>query len=139
MSDSKFAWTVFLILLIVAGFLICSEIVLCVTCCSCGFHAACRYAMISKHVRAYALPPRDQFSEVQRHYWRFVQSLLPFQEGRDETEQWLENNSGRRSSLWQTLWGDIRKIAYLLVALMIWPCAMLIHGLFLGIRSCFEP
>lgn len=138
MSESKFGSTLFTILLCLVCFLFFSEIAICIACFVYGFCAAREYTRIGKHVWACSLPSKVQFTESQRLYWQFIQSNLPFGTHPNEAEQWLEEHSGHYFSIRQSLWEGIKKVAFVVVALMIWPCAIIIHGFLLGFMSCRE-
>ncbi len=138
MSDSKLQnalLTAFLFFVVVLFF---GELAVLIACCCYAFCAAREYVRIARQAWHSPLPSGEQFSSSQRLYGRFIRSNLPFGARRDEVQQWLDEHSGRHTSFGRSLRGVIRGILFALSALMVWPCAMLIHGLVLGFRACRE-
>lgn len=138
MSDSGFGTKVSIFLMVIAAIMFFGEIALFAAGCYYAFFAAREYLRIGRQVHATRLPVREQFRASQRLYWGFLRDNLPFSEPRSETQQWLDQHSGQRFSLRASLRSGICKILFLLSALLIWPCAMLLHSLVLGIIACRE-
>ena len=129
---------IFVILLLLSAFLIFGEIALCAVCGCYALRSLRAYSSIGRQVWARAMPAKEQLKASQRLYWRYICGALSRNgswDGRDERRQWLEAHAGASFSIREDILNFLRGIALAVMAVVVWPAALLVHSLILGVYA----